>query len=473
MIKSNPFIKIPKWLPKAILAYFLIYGVFINFFHFFREEEQSLLILGVVILKISILFLKILPLLMPFKNIGLIHPLILPFLLGLARQIFQDPLSLIGVFFAQEVQMIDSFLFNFTSYQVVGLNIQSGIFELSWLLAFYLGYFIFKGKAIHFKARTKFVSQSYYQFAALVGIFIFLAFLQSQGGITAWISQWGAGSSRREAFDDIGPIVRLINTLYFIPLTWFMIKGKAVIRNPVFIASFLLFLAAGFISSGSRSAVLDIIVAFLLVVLIRGGKLPYKTMFLTGAGFYLLFGLLGMIRSASTFNQGNFSWDEIDYTTSTILEQSSTEIEKRSSLGTEIAIYHRVPDQVNYLYGNTYIGAIFFFVPRFLWNDKPHGVGYYAGRDIFNKNAGTPAPAHAEAYWNFGFLGILFLGFLNGWLVRFVAKMYLRYHRTNPGWIIVHIIIITSTVSLSSLGLTELFQRLIFVIPTLKIFKLL
>ena len=72
------------------------------------------------------------------------------------------------------------------------------------------------------------------------------------------------------------------------------------------------------------------------------------------------------------------------------------------------------------------MGAVFFWVPRTFWPEKPRGVGAHVNAILFLdlKNAdgfsgaSYPAGAAAEAFWNFGWLGIIL-----------VFAAYAGYHR--------------------------------------------
>lgn len=78
----------------------------------------------------------------------------------------------------------------------------------------------------------------------------------------------------------------------------------------------------------------------------------------------------------------------------------------------------------SYEYGMQLLGAIFFFVPRSIWIDKPVGTGYHVAEsfNFFFKN--LSAPLIAESYINFGILGIIVFGYIIGKIVKTVDISY-------------------------------------------------
>lgn len=76
----------------------------------------------------------------------------------------------------------------------------------------------------------------------------------------------------------------------------------------------------------------------------------------------------------------------------------------------------RVIDESFVTYGEQLLGAILFFIPRFLWFDKPIGTGAQLAQDLNYDFTNISANIYAEGYANFGLIGFLlfalFLGFI-------------------------------------------------------------
>jgi len=244
-----------------------------------------------------------------------------------------------------------------------------------------------------------------------------------------------------------------------------------VFKNPIFVVIFLMSIIIGFLTTGSRSSVILVLVAFLVSYIVKTRKIPKVSSVFAAVLAVLLFGLLGQIRTASTYNRGVWSWEDIDFDYQANLDRASDESEAWRSLGADLATYVSVPERIDFLYGKTYMAAVAFWLPRAIWKDKPHGVGYYTGREIYGAGNGVPPGPIAEAYWNFGLPGIIILSFIYGMAISLISKTYQVYYR-SPGVVAIYILIIATGFSFSSLGLTTIFQTVVisyFIMRVLKV----
>ncbi|WP_420453984.1 hypothetical protein [Rubrivirga sp.] len=89
-------------------------------------------------------------------------------------------------------------------------------------------------------------------------------------------------------------------------------------------------------------------------------------------------------------------------------------------------IVEGVPDRIGYQYGVSYVAWVFMPVPRTVWLDKPPlGAGPIIGREIFDmQRAGVPPGMIAEAYLNFGVLGVVLVPLLIGVGLRWVYETF-------------------------------------------------
>lgn len=80
----------------------------------------------------------------------------------------------------------------------------------------------------------------------------------------------------------------------------------------------------------------------------------------------------------------------------------------------------RIMDLNIITYGNQFLGAMLFFVPRSIWPDKPIGTGHYLASQASYSFDNISATWYAEGWANFGFLGAasfsVFIGYLMGYL---------------------------------------------------------
>ncbi|NEQ51943.1 MAG: oligosaccharide repeat unit polymerase [Leptolyngbya sp. SIO3F4] len=442
-----------------------------NALQLYTQEDLELAHIALVLFRILTEFFVVLPILF-FKNVGVFHLLVLPFLLNLVKNIVQKPLALLQVFFSDGVQL-DTTSSSVLSYeQLLQVNLEESIYGFVFLLLVYVGYFglgnVFIGG---FKPKYKEPTKSRFVLLTTFLLGVILIFFVAQGGVTAWIRQWGAAGSRADAMEGLGPALRLMRVTYFVPLVWYATKGSKVFKNPIFVLVLLISISVGFFATGSRSSILYSVIPFLIIYTYRNNELPITRTLFLGSVFFVLFGLLGQIRTASTFNQGDFSWDSIDYSVEGNIEHASEESNQWGGLGAGIAVYNSVPEEVDFLYGKTYVTFLAFAIPRAIWPNKPHSAGHYVAREIFNNKGGIPPGEVAEAYWNFGVFGVLIMGFLKGVLIRLFQNTFLR-RRDSIAALGLYVIILVTGVTVNSLGLTTLLQSLLLVFLGLKFLRL-
>ncbi|MEQ9167694.1 MAG: O-antigen polymerase [Fulvivirga sp.] len=392
------------------------------------------------------------------SRFGMLHLLVFPYLLGQAKSFSQNLFGLFSFSFQEGVNIQTTSLGVLPYDLLVSLNLEKEFYSLIWLVFLYVGFFLYRG---HIKLNLSRINLSGFsnriQWIALLYFLVVFGFFSYTNGITAWISLWGEAGGRHEATEGLGPILRVFQVTFVVPLLWYLMRGNRVFKQPIFVAIFLLSIIIGFLATGSRSSVIVVLVAFLACYLLKTRKIPKISSVLAAIVAVLLFGLLGQIRTASTFNQGKWSWDDIDFDYQTNLDRAADESEAWKSLGADLATYVSVPERVDFLYGKTYMAAIAFWLPRAIWKDKPHGVGYYTGREIYGAGNGVPPGPIAEAFWNFGFLGVIVLAFLNGIVLSLVSNTFQLYYK-SPGVAVIYILIIAFGLTFSSLGLTTILQ---------------
>lgn len=85
-------------------------------------------------------------------------------------------------------------------------------------------------------------------------------------------------------------------------------------------------------------------------------------------------------------------------------------ISESTSLNVYVALFRVFPDHINYLYGDSIIRIMSFWVPRSIWPDKPFStqilIGYYFYPDL---GVSFSTTTFGEFYMNFGVFGVLFI----------------------------------------------------------------
>lgn len=75
-------------------------------------------------------------------------------------------------------------------------------------------------------------------------------------------------------------------------------------------------------------------------------------------------------------------------------------------------------------YGRQLFGALFFYIPRSLWHDKPIGSGAYVADKLGFYFTNVSAPLVGEGYINFGLIGVIIFGMMTGFLIKKFDKLY-------------------------------------------------
>jgi len=347
--------------------------------------------------------LVFLPVLLPFRGVGFLHPLVFPLFLSIFKNLFKSQGdSLIGPLLNPTFKLQSTAAFFIGDAELLNVNYLSISMSIIGITFLYLGYFSFKIRlkpiVIPLPKLVAIDSKIFFPLISIFGALGLLLFIQSQGGLTNYFSSWG--TSRSQAQIGLGPILAGLKFLFIIPLTWYVISGEKVFTNPIFISILLISIISGFLTTGSRGSILTALLPFIMVWIYNNNKIPVFSLLSLGVIFFLVFGVLGKLRSSTFDNQ--VDWEILtEVTLDKALEYSSTEAKIWAGMGTSIAVYHAVPNKVDYLYGKPYLAAVFFWIPRNFWEDKPHSTGYYTGRLLFGRTeAGIPPGEVADVYFS-------------------------------------------------------------------------
>ena len=77
-------------------------------------------------------------------------------------------------------------------------------------------------------------------------------------------------------------------------------------------------------------------------------------------------------------------------------------------------------------YGYQLLGALFFFIPRKLWENKPTGSGHQLALDNNYSFTNISMPYIAEGYVNFGYLGFLIFSLFLSFIMSKIDGIYLK-----------------------------------------------
>src|SRR5690606_8872815 len=108
----------------------------------------------------------------------------------------------------------------------------------------------------------------------------------------------------------------------------------------------------------------------------------------------------------------------------------------------QLAVLGKVPEQVGFLYGRSYLSIPFIFIPSAIWGSKPEAGGKLVAIHIYgNPLTGIPPGAVGEAYWNFSYLGIPIIFAIYGTILRISASIYLN-NKGHPLFLLVFIYVL-------------------------------
>lgn len=290
------------------------------------------------------------------------------------------------------------------------------------LLAVYAGYFLAKGS----RFRLTFPRPAYIPHKAIIVFFCSVGAIyvlaRIAGGFEALLLQRGIRADERIAA-TIGAHWHILARLSMLgSVLWFSFRTESW-RNPLFLFVFICSLALAYMASGSRSGVVLPMIVLVVLWAMRNRKIPYFAVIVCMMLGLLVIGLGGLFRS-SLFGADsvNFSLEPVG-----LLTAVSAAIDTVSRYGLEldglIGVLARVPEQVGYMFGTTYLSILFSIIPSaVLPFDKPLSGGALNVLLIYESDNNTiPLGSVGEAYWNFGFAGVVVVHFLFG---IFLKKLY-------------------------------------------------
>ena len=469
---ADILVAIPGSVRIAIIAYFIIYQLFIPL-KTVISHNSDLEAYAFTFLNIFYSFLILLPVLNGWKSVGLLHPLVWPTLFSIAKT-FKDPLSFVAPFYEDaSLYEVSSRITGLDKGQLIASNFQLIFLQIGAIVLTYAGYFFTKSNHyIKLKAKLPTASSQrrliVWAFFCLV---IAYGFFLSQGGVKAWINNWGLSGGRHEATEGFGPILSFIGSLYYIPALWILFRNQKAFKDILFWVFIVSFTLSCFVVTGSRYAVLQALTTYLMAWVLLNKNFPIGKVFLGGCGFIILFGMLGMLRTSGSFKGQAADWSVLNGDISSYLDYALEDAANRVDSRTDLSIIQKVPDKVDYLYGQSYLSIFAAYIPRAIWPDKPHTGAYYTGYLIFNVPWGVPPSEVGEAFWNFGLIGFFAFFFFKGMIYKYIVNTFVKYY-AYPAVAVVYFMLLFNGGSFVSLALTDLLREMIFMLVGLKILKL-
>jgi hypothetical protein len=368
---------------------------------------------------------------------GWLHPLIFPTILGIGKGLLKNIAQVfepLAIGSAPQEMLTNPELTQFSSEQMAWASVEHTGLSILSLLCYYGGFF-FAQRYTNFDfrpARLRFSRPRYVSVlcTAAVGLSAVMAlvWVQQHGGLSSYmVSYFGSGRARTRG-EMGGTIFFVVGLGVIASLVWYAIDDNAF-KKPLFWVALAYAIPVNFFITGSRSSVFIAAVLFLMVWMLRHQKLPKGRVLLLGFSAVVLLSIMGEFRRSSW--DGRMRWDVFLETSVTeAIDQTQEEADQRQNVQGGVPVMASVPEEVSFLKGKSYAGAVFFFVPRFIWEDKPRASGGLNAELILGRVEGggaVPIGPVAEAYWNFSVPGVVLIFFFYGIFHQGLVRTVRRY----------------------------------------------
>lgn len=442
---QSTFVGIPGPARAAIVVYYLLYHLCFPMLAVLRDPDAPAhLVAGYSLAQVLLTALALYPLVAYRTHYGWLHPLILPFLVTTAKLLFKQPLHLI-VPLDVPVRSLDietaSRAFMLRTLPIDELGVYRIGFTLMMCLVlavYYLAFFTARPKP----TRWRFTAPPLARVWTVTIVIVALAnvavagFIVARGGIEKQLLALIA--PRFTTMGGLGHFQEFAN-LAGVALIFLAATDRAAFRKVLF---WLMVLATGvstILISGSRGSVVNLLLSLGIVWMLHHRMVPWSRVAVGALVAFLVFGAFGTLRQ-------QHGKDTVDFSVVTSgdirgwiahgADEATERYEEESSFAAFVGAHER-----GFAYGATYVGAVFFWIPRAIWEDKPRTAGAwnnaqnFGGREVeFGENVqvgGRPVGGEVESYWNFFLFGPVLLGLFMGWLHKWLA-VAMETSRGNP-----------------------------------------
>lgn len=445
--ERNPFVPIAWPWRVAVLGFVLLYRVLFPGAQEILHPTPAPLAAERLVLDVLYELMIFVPLVFYRREWGWLHPLLFPALFAVAKALLTAPGQLLAplALFSPppDVPLIHPALQQWAQYDIARAMIKAKLIMMLGLAAYYFGFFL--GPRPRVPAVQRLEPRNAPVKALIVvglSLALFVGFMQLRGGIGAHVASFGIGRFRAVA--GLGHFTVLILMGTTAALIWFAVDASAA-RKPWFWATAGMVIPLSFLLTGSRSSVISTAVLFVIVWMIRNQRVPAARAVLLGLACIFLLGALGALRSSTT--RGRADWSVLtDVDVASMVAAGQAEMQNRGETGAFLPLVAKVPGRVDFLYGQSYLSALFFFVPRAIWPEKPRGVGPMTNAYIYQERemrpgellqgSGIPPGALGEAYWNFYYPGVILLYVLLGVFHWWLAALLRRSADVPAVWVL-------------------------------------
>jgi hypothetical protein len=441
---GNPFISIAPGWRWVLVAYFLVYHVATPVLQELALPSHTPLARTRLAMAVVLRTLVFLPILFYRPALGWLHPLVFPTLYAVANDLVRRPGELlrplaIGRVPLETVLRIDQ-LPQFPQEAVARGELGLLALRILAVVAYYAGYFVLARSRARRPGRWAAREPGPGRVRAVAGtvavaaLLALLVYLARRGGLQAHIlDYWGGGRDETKSAGGLVLAQAALDLSTVALMLWYALE-PGVPRNPFFAGALGATLALQFLVSGSRSNLFFAVVLFVVLWMLRHRSVPLGRVALLGVLALVLLGPMGDFRR-SVRRTHRLDWGVLADLRGAG-SRTTGEFARRASRGGGVPVMLRVPREVGFLHGRSYVGGVLFFVPRAVWKGKPRAVGYYNATLLFGrKGTVMPIPPAAEAYWNFGVPGVIGIFLLFGAFHCWLASVFARGGHRPALWV--------------------------------------
>lgn len=251
-------------------------------------------------------------------------------------------------------------------------------------------------------------------------VVVFVLYANAVGGVSDLLLERGRAREDRYS-SQVGGHYAFLLYAGVLSAYFYMAFGFWRRQKILFFSCFSISLILVFLATGSRAILIIAMIIAIMIFYREVGRLPILKLMLAGVVSLAIIGIGGEYRAAQRGAQ-----DLGDITLGSgflggVVDGFSEFASRSTSTSGELGIYGRIPSQLDFIYGSSYLAFIVTPVPRFLWNDKPRAGGHQTAVYVFDRpDTAIPPGGVGELYMNFGLIGVVVGMLITGFLYKVV-----------------------------------------------------
>jgi len=367
------------------------------------------------------------PLWYRLKSVGLFHPLFVLSSMSFLTGLTDISAWALGVDFHPRLVGMPRSAIALLDIKILGIK------TLSWI-CIYIGFFSVRG--IKWKAfriqESNFVCIVLGALAVAISVFSLYQLVQFSGGFMEHmknITRGYRGKVYVKDSDFISVYATLVPLIVVAPALM-ILRGKYTFVNPLFWSTSVLSVIFAFLVNGRRSAVVMVMLIQVACWVLRRRSVALGRLTIIGFVIFLSVGILGDYRRSNWNRNPNVTFESFTSTDfQSAFASTFTEIEARRRGGAVMPIVQYVPEKVPYMYGKNYLDYFNRFIPRFIWKDKPRGIGITCAEVFYRRynQGGIPPGGIGEAWWSGGIIGVIAVFTLWGVFLKSIGNFFVQF----------------------------------------------